>query len=206
MAGASNNGLTHRQEAFAHHVARGMPLGEAYRLAGYKASGNHVFENASKLAKMTKVLTKVDQVRTEIAEARMNALAATMIVTAQTVGSMLTDVFKNATKDKQHGAAATAAMGLAKLHGLLVDKTEDVTRRAARSPDAPLEIDVESWLTEQGVQIEHKPDLAKSPETQAAADHGAPLPAEPLDQGSEPPLDESRDESRDSPDDRPLTH
>jgi hypothetical protein len=62
---------------------------------------------------------------------------------------MLADTYAAATADKQHGAAATAAMGIAKLHGLLVEKHEDVTRRATRDPAAPKEIDVDHWVTEQ---------------------------------------------------------
>ena len=141
--------LNPKQEAFAFHLARGLPMGEAYRLAGFRATGNHVFENASKLAKSTKVSTKVDQERAKLAEARMIALQSGMIVTAQSVGAMLAEVFRNATADKQHGAAATAAMGLAKLHGLLVERTEDVTRRATRDPAALREITVDDWMAAQ---------------------------------------------------------
>ena len=141
--------LTHRQEAFAQHVARGERLAEAYRLAGYNATGNHVYEGATRLAQLAKVVQRVDQVKAKAQQMRDYAMASTLIVTASTITDMLARTYDAATRDKQHGAAATAAMGLAKVHGLLVDKTEDVTRRAARSPDAPIEIDVEHWLTEQ---------------------------------------------------------
>ena len=138
--------LNPKQEAFAFHLARGLPMGEAYRLAGFRATGNHVFENASKLAKSTKVSTKVDQERAKLAEARMIALQSGMIVTAQSVGAMLAEVFRNATADKQHGAAATAAMGLAKLHGLLVELAVDLGQHVVDRQDVVGVLDDASLL------------------------------------------------------------
>jgi hypothetical protein len=138
------------------------------------------------MAKLGKVIARVDQLRVQMDRAR----ASTKIVTAQTISDMLTEVYRAGLDLKQVGAAATAAMGLAKLHGLLVDKTEDVTRRAARSPDAPLEIEVEHWLTEQGVSPESPDQRALEPsqgsQEQRPIGHGALLP-EPQPQGSESP-------------------
>ena len=148
--------LSVRQEAFAINVASGQPPTEAYRNAGFTATGNAVAVNAGRLLKLAKVVLRVGSLQAKHEAARERAMATTTLVTAHTVTRMLEEVFEAAKRDKQHGAAATAAMGLAKLHGLLVDKTEDVTRRAARSPNAPVEIEVEHWLTEQGVQIEHQ--------------------------------------------------
>ena len=168
--------LNPKQEAFAFHLARGLPMGEAYRLAGFRATGNHVFENASKLAKSTKVSTKVDQERAKLAEARMIALQSGMIVTAQSVGAMLAEVFRNATADKQHGAAATAAMGLAKLHGLLVERTEDVTRRATRDPAALREITVDDWMAaQQGQGLLPPSEPSPEPPTAQPLEPGPPI-------------------------------
>jgi hypothetical protein len=173
----------------------GATMSEAYRLAGFTASGEAVHVNASRLAKNAKVVAKVRSILAKVEDARSKAMVSTMIVTASTVTDMLTAVFVNATKDKQHGAAATAAMGLAKVHGLLVDKTEDVTRRAARSPDAPIEIDVEHWLTDhgapqsspqlQGVPQGTEPDCqspdAEPPQGAEGSDIAEPAPtSEPL--------------------------
>lgn len=137
--------LTPRQEVFALHVAMGASLGEAYRQAGYQSQGNRVYEKASQLAKLGKIRDRTEAIRVQ----RERASVATATVTAQTVGAMLAEVFRNATADKQHGAAATAAMGLAKLHGLLVERTEDVTRRATRDPAALREITVDDWMAAQ---------------------------------------------------------
>ena len=119
---------------------RGLGQREAYKLAGYKAAGKSADADASRL------LTNANfQIRLREME---QAKALSETITAHSVTRMLATVFDAASRDKQHGAAATAAMGIAKLHGLLVDKLEDVTRRPARSPDAPLEIEVEHWLHE----------------------------------------------------------
>jgi len=124
------------------HVAMGASLGEAYRQAGYQSQGNRIYEKASQLAKLGKIRDRTEAIRVQ----RERASLATAIVTAQSVSAMLAEVFRNATADKQHGAAATAAMGMAKLHGLLIDKQEDVTRRASRDPRAPREMTIDGWL------------------------------------------------------------
>ena len=165
-------GLTARQEVFAQEVSLGASLGEAYRRAGYRAEGNRVYEKASVLAKASKVKARVAQLQ----EAQARSRAATAVVTAQTITSMLAEAFEDAKRWKQTGAQVAAAMGLAKLHGLLVDKTEDVTRRATRNPDAPIEIDVDHWVNEQVALLAPASDPPTPPVDPAPAGHGAPLP------------------------------
>jgi hypothetical protein len=133
--------LTARQEQFAQGLMKGLPQRTAYQLAGYNVKDAKVADAAAGQA-----LRSIN-LQARLAEMeRDKALAET--VTAHTVTRMLATVFEAASRDRQHGAAATAAMGIAKLHGLLIDKLEDVTRRPARSPDAPLEIEVEHWLSD----------------------------------------------------------
>ena len=177
--------LTIRQQAFTEYVLRGHSPTKAYGLAGFEARGNAASVNAARLMRLAKVQAHMRSQQAQIDEARQRAQAAVMIVTAQTVSNMLASVFENATKDKQHGAAATAAMGLAKVHGLLVDKTEDVTRRAARSPDAPIEIEVEHWLTEQQGLPSPSPEVRVEPaQRDAESDHG-PEPESLVPEGTE---------------------
>jgi len=179
--------LTPRQEAFAAHVARGVPYGEAYRLAGYRSvDDGSIYANASRLAKDDRIKTRIDNLLSTERRLRERAQEATLIVTAQTVTAMLAQAYEAALKHKQIGAAATAAMGLAKLHGLLVDKTEDVTRLASRDPDAPREIEIEGWLAEQAPLLglaSPKPEPANGAANPAGtvpgAPHGAPLPGSP---------------------------
>jgi hypothetical protein len=133
--------LSPQQELFAQAVFQGVGLGKAYKQAGYKVSNrNSQDASASKLLRNAKIVERMEEFS--------QATAISEKVTATTVTNMLAQVYEGAYRDKQHGAAATAALGIAKLHGLLVDRTEDVTRKPARSPDAPIEIEVEHWLTE----------------------------------------------------------
>jgi len=140
--------LTARQELFAQGLMRGMSQREAYKLAGYKvpekakdkAGASAIDANASRLIRNDKVGLRLADMEA--------AKRISDSVTVQSVSLMLADVYDDARRFKQIGAAATAAMGIAKLHGLLVDRVEDITRRPARSPDAPLEIEIDSWLTE----------------------------------------------------------
>jgi len=133
--------LTFQQEQFAQAIMKGLKIGEAYKLAGYHPTNrNSQDASAARLLRSAKIASRLE----EMAVAKRISEA----VSVHSVTDMLATVFDAASRDKQHGAAATAAMGIAKLHGLLVDKLEDVTRRPARSPDAPLEIEVEHWLTE----------------------------------------------------------
>lgn len=167
--------LTKRQEAFAQHVARGETLAEAYRKAGYNPNPNRIYADACVLSKMSKVRQRISAIQAEMDTVRLKAETATLIVTAQTVSMMLAEAFEDAKRWKQSGAQVSAAMGLAKVHGLLVDKTEDITRRATRDPSAPLEIDVDHWVTE---QVPLLLDAAKSPALRpddGASDDGADL-------------------------------
>jgi hypothetical protein len=163
--------LTAQQELFAQAVFQGVGLGKAYKDAGYKAVDRNTQDShASRLARNGKIVERMQ----ELAQAR----AISEKVTVQTVTNMLADVYEDARKFKQIGAAATAAMGIAKLHGLLVDRVEDITRRPARDPGAPLEIEVEHWLTDhkllggpaatepaatEPAATDHKADMARAP-------------------------------------------
>lgn len=160
----SKERLSARQEAFAVHLSLGKSASDAYRLAGYEATGGALHVNASKLARQTKVKTKVHSLAARADEMRARAMESAMIVTAQSVSAMLSEAFDDAKRWKQTGAQVAAAMGLAKLHGLLVDRTEDVTRRATRDPNAPIEIDVEHWVTEQTALL--SPSAAPEPSEQ----------------------------------------
>jgi len=133
--------LTARQEQFAQGLMKGMSQRDAYKLAGYKVAHDKVADaDASRLLTNANFQNRLREMERD--------KAISDLVTVHSVTSMLATVYEDARRYKQIGAAATAAMGIAKLHGLLVDKLEDVTRRPARSPDAPLEIEVEHWLTE----------------------------------------------------------
>src|SRR6187399_1973491 len=136
--------LTPKQEQFARLLATGLTQADAYRQAGFKSTGPHVHENASTLAKVEKVSKRVAEFRRNLMPAAVRAI----VVTQASVTAMLAAAYEDAMQLGQPGAATNAAMGIAKLHGLLVDKFEDVTRKPGRSPDVPVEIEVEHWVNE----------------------------------------------------------
>jgi len=187
----SKGPLTARQEAFAQRLAVGDSQADAYREAGFKSdNAGTIYAMSSKLASDLRIRQRVDALRAMVDRAR----AATQVVTAASATAMLEEVYRRALVDKQHGAAATAVMGIAKLNGLLVDKVEDVTRRAASSPDAPREIDLDDWLT---MTREATPEDASmglalpgpagpAPRAEGEPEVPAALPPEPL---PEPPVD-----------------
>jgi hypothetical protein len=62
---------------------------------------------------------------------------------------MMKRVYVGAIHDTEYGAAYNAAFGLARLHGLVVDRAQlDVIRRPSREPDAPAEQALSSWIAE----------------------------------------------------------
>lgn len=142
--------LNARQEAFALLLSTGMSQGEAYRAAGYEAKGDSAYEASSRLAKSIKVQSRVAEAKAAREQALVVRQAAAAVYTAASVSAMLAHSYAEAHRLGQVGAAVQASLGIAKLQGLLVDKTEDVTRRASRSPSAPIEIEVDHWLTEHG--------------------------------------------------------
>lgn len=155
---------------------RNLSHREAYKQAGYSVVNAKAADvSATQLAKLPKLLLRLQEME--------QAVVISDKVTIQTVTQMLVDVYQDGRKYKQVGAAATAAMGIAKLHGLLVDRVEDVTRKPARHPDAPLEIEVEHWLTDHG--------LLPAPAPPNQGDNvSAPLGTEPIHQSPNPsPVD-----------------
>ena len=90
--------------------------------------------------------------------------AAAQRVSLQSLTEMLAATYRSATADKQQSAAASqAAMGIAKLHGYLVDKhqVDAIVRRPSINPDSPDAMTEDAWLAEFGVGsalIEHDPD------------------------------------------------
>lgn len=109
--------LTDRQEAFAKAYVETGNASEAYRMAGYSTaqSDRSIHQNASKL--LAKVLPRVEQLH-ERAQIRHD-------VTLDTLTADLRAAYAKAMAEpKGASAAVSAVMGLAKLHGLLVDKQE----------------------------------------------------------------------------------
>lgn len=119
--------LTHKRAAFARYVAA---IGyddaianqsDAYKLAYPRArkwKPEVVRSEASRLMSVPCVAAEVDRLLAERAERNE--------ITVENIAARLRDAADGAAKDGQHGAEVQAAMGLAKLGGLLVDKREEV--------------------------------------------------------------------------------
>jgi hypothetical protein len=146
--------LNPKQEAFAQAVAAGKGKAQAYRDAGFASKPEYVYANATKLSMMEKVRKRIDQIYAQNAQKH----SAPTLVTIHSVTTMLRDVYDLAMRKHQTAAAGSAAMGIAKLHGLLVDKIEDVTRRPARAPDAPAEIELLDWVEAQTIDLKPQQD------------------------------------------------
>lgn len=110
--------LTPKQERFACAYIETGNACEAYRRAydckGMKQTSIEV--NACKLLASAKVAQRVDDLRAEHAERHA--------ITVDSLTAMLLKDREGARDAKQFSAAITAVMGLAKLHGVVIDKSE----------------------------------------------------------------------------------
>jgi phage terminase small subunit len=103
-----------RQEAFCQARVLGKSQDEAYATAGYKPSEQH----ASRLARNGKVLTRIRELEAQNAQ--------TFEITVELITKRLDEDRALAFKCNNPGAAVQATMGLAKLGGLLTDKSSVV--------------------------------------------------------------------------------
>lgn len=74
-------GLTHLQEAYSQLLAVGTPEVDAYPQAGYDTSNcttKTVYESASKLANLPKVMARVQQLKAQVQAAMVGAQAWTL--------------------------------------------------------------------------------------------------------------------------------
>ncbi len=117
----ANTPLTAKQTNFAHAIVSGMSQADAYRTAydPNPMTGNALGQRAHEVGTNSKVVVKV-------AELRKPLIAAARYGKEEAMAEAL-EAFTVA-KGKENGGAMVAAAQLrAKLNGLLVDKTEDLT-------------------------------------------------------------------------------
>jgi hypothetical protein len=106
-----------KHEAFAQAVAKGSSNREAYKAAGYSTKSDTVTDvNASRLLADARVASRVRELQ--------EASAEEAVVTAADLSAQLEAIRKKAEDANQFGAAVQAAMGRAKLHGLIIDKAQ----------------------------------------------------------------------------------
>ncbi len=104
-----------KHEAFAQYFSQGKSAAEAYEKAGYKANRG----NAVRLSNDERILKRVD----ELQERR----AAQQDITVASITKMLMKVHEKALLNDDRPDLTNArqsAMDMAKLHGLMVDKSK----------------------------------------------------------------------------------
>lgn len=118
--------LTPKQERFVQEYFKTSNQRKSYQHA-YNAEGmsdNAVDREACLLLKNPKVAQRLAEMQERVAKKAE--------VTVETISDMLDQAFAKAAQDDKGSAAmVAAAMGKAKLHGLIVEKKEDVTKRRA---------------------------------------------------------------------------
>lgn len=110
------SGLTAKQEAFVQAYLKVGNQRQAYRAAysAGKMSDAAVDVEACELLKTPKVALRVKELQERTAKRTE--------VTVETVQKKLEAAYLLAVAEKQTGAAVAAAMGMAKLHGLIIDQ------------------------------------------------------------------------------------
>jgi hypothetical protein len=125
-----------REELFVILVCDGLPMGLAFKRAGFESKAN----NAPSL------LFNLPRVQ-ERAQAILAARRETGAVSLPQVTDMLKRVFAGAHSEGEYSAAHNAAFSLARLYGHVTDRaTLEVIRRPSRDPDAPSEQALGDWV------------------------------------------------------------
>jgi hypothetical protein len=136
-------------------VVDGVPGSRAYaEIYGQDKSKQVCEVNASKLLRQAKVQAR----RQEIIAAR----AARQPITVQFLTTELVAISGEARALGQTAAAAQSLMGVAKLHGLLIDRqqTDVLIRKPSASPESPDDMAADEWLSQYAVtnQITKEPE------------------------------------------------
>lgn len=127
----------HREESFARMVCDGMPLGEAYRRAGFNGKS---YEAAHALAGLPRIKLRIEEI--------LFARSTTAAVSLEQVTDMLGRVFMKAVANEELNAAHNAAFSLARLYGHVTEKSQvEVLRKPSREPDAPAELSLTAWVS-----------------------------------------------------------
>jgi len=131
--------LSVRQELFILFILKGEAQARAYTLAGYKAANENVaLANASQLLRNHKVETRLAELR--------HAVMVRTVVTLESLTEDLLRIRAGAEKDGKWSAAGQAVGLLAKMHGLLIERSEvSVTHRPAPLPTKLLELSEDEW-------------------------------------------------------------
>ena len=133
-------------------VEQGFSATQAYGQAYPTCKAVSVPAAASRLLKNSKVLTRKGELE---AQKAVVSRAATR-VTAELITRELLEVARLAKQDKQLGAASAALMGVAKIHGMLVEKhqVDALIRRPTTAISGPDQMTELQWLQDFGTVID----------------------------------------------------
>jgi len=125
-----------REEIFVVLVCDGLPMGLAFKRAGFTSRDHNA---PHRLFHLPRIQTR--------ANAILEARRTQGVVTLPEVTDMLKRVFAGAHAAEEYSAAHNAAFSLARLYGHVTDRaTLEVIRRPSRDPDAPSEQALSSWV------------------------------------------------------------
>lgn len=149
--------LSVKQEMFILFVLKGEAQSKAYTLAGYKAANDEVAKvNASKLLTTHNVKTRLDELR--------QAIQVRTVVTVETLTEMLFEDRDQAKKEGKVNAAVSALALIAKMHGLLIDRSESVImHRPSPLPTQLLELSEEEWRQQFSLKSPENTEVITSP-------------------------------------------
>ncbi|MET4807501.1 hypothetical protein [Limibacillus sp. MBR-115] len=136
-----------KHETFARLLVQGVSASEAYEKAGYKPNR----QNAHKLAKEYDILRRVDELQS-LSQQRHD-------VTVDGIQARLEDSYRLAEKQEKPADMRQAAMDMAKLHGLVIDRAETRERKDYTIAWEP--ITEEEWdeqYGDMGAQIARGPE------------------------------------------------
>jgi hypothetical protein len=139
--------LRHSQELFLLLIVeQELSPHDAYAKAYPKCKESSVSVCASRLLANAKVKAR----KAELETARALAVRATTRVTAENLTAELQAIATEARIAKQYAAASAAIMGIAKIHGMLVEKhiVDAVVRRPSLQPIGPDEMTELEWIKE----------------------------------------------------------
>jgi hypothetical protein len=152
--------LSDKRERFIRGIIQGLSQRAAYQAVYPNASPAAADAAASRLLRMNKVQARLEQIR--------QAEAAAAKIDLPYLTGLLTASYRLGLQTNQSSAATQAAMGLAKLHGFLIERhqIDAVVRRPASSPESPDEMSESKWLEDYGPILDLTLNDTASPEPQ----------------------------------------
>ena len=144
--------LKHAQELFLLLIVeQDLSATEAYAKAYPRCKASAVPSCTTRLLKNAKVIARKGELEAE----KALVVRAASRITTEFLTKELLSIARQASLDKQHSAASAAMMGIAKIHGMLVEKhvIDAVVRKPSSQPQGPDEMSELEWLQEYGPTI-----------------------------------------------------